>query len=371
MSHLQTSLPRLHRILLCVLSLLLAAVLLASCSSVQTTQTPLETQTVTDSAGRTVTLPKDVRRIAPSGAYAQIFLYTLCPDKMIGLSGAYSDTQKQYIQKKYWDLPVFGQFYNKNATMNLEAVIKAKPDVIIDMGEPKADIASDMDGLQEQTGIPVIFIEATMRSMADAYDKLGEILSLQARASELSSYLRNTLAFADACTAKVPEDKRVRVLYGSGEYGLSVMGKGSIHAEVLNAAGADNVAVLDRVSDSGGDTVSMEQVLSWAPDVVVLAPDGSYGDVLDDATWKNVPAVQTGRVYEIPLGPYSWLDRPPSVQRVLGVLWLGNLLYPDLYNFDMMQKTREFYKLFWRYDLTEAAARALLNNSTLKQAGAS
>jgi iron complex transport system substrate-binding protein len=326
-----------------------------------------ETRVFTDSAGRKTELPREIDRIAPSGAYAQIMLYTLCPEKLIGLSAPFSRNQKKYIDEGYWDLPVFGQFYGKNATMNFEEIIKAGPDVIIDIGEEKDGIAADMDGISGQTGIPVVFVEATLDTMADAYDTLGELLGVPERAAELSSYVRWALALAAETRAGIAAEDRVKVLFGNGEYGLEVAGAGSIHAETLDVAGAENVAVLDRVSGSGRDAVSVEQVLLWDPDVVILAPDSCYNDIFDDPQWADVGAVRRGAVYEIPMGPYSWLDRPPSVQRALGVLWLGNLLYPELYDMDMIAETQRFYALFWNYALTEDEARALLANSTLQR----
>jgi iron complex transport system substrate-binding protein len=343
-----------------ILALIVAALLLTSCGAPKKAAITGETQVFVDSAGRSVTLPATITKIAPSGAYAQIFLYTLCPEKLLGLSGAFSKKQKAYIDEKYWDLPVFGQFYGKNATMNFEEIIKVAPDVIIDIGEAKTGIAADMDGIQEQTGIPVIFVEATLQSTADAYDALGKVLGVEERAARLAAFSRETLELARRNAAAIPESERVGVLYGGGEYGLDVAGAGSVHAEVIDAVGATNVAVLGKVSDAGNDAVSIEQVLLWNPDAVILAPDSNYDDIFSDKTWADVGAVKRGAVYEIPTGPYSWLDRPPSVQRILGVLWLGNLLYPELYDYDIVEKTREFYALFWRYELTEAEAAAIL-----------
>ena len=77
-------------------------------------------------------------------------------------------------------------------------------------------------------------------------------------------------------------------------------------------------------------------------------------------------AVQQGRYYEIPGLPYDWMSSPPSVNRVLGIWWLGHLLYPELYDYDMVQVAREYYGLFWHYDLTEEEARQMLSRSTLK-----
>jgi len=42
---------------------------------------------------------------------------------------------------------------------------------------------------------------------------------------------------------------------------------------------------------------------------------------------------------------------------------LGNLLYPDVYKYDMAKETREFYKKFYHYDLTDEELTSLLKDS--------
>jgi len=353
-------LKRLLPILLCCAVLFGFA---AGCSATRAAKA--DTQAFTDSAGREVQVPAEITKIAPSGPYAQLILYTLCPDKLLGLSDPFTRIQKRYIDDKYGNLPIFGKLYGSGGTFNLEAIMKASPDVIIDMGERKAGIGADMDSVQSRTGIPVVFIEATIDTMADAYDALGRLLGMEGQAAELSGYIREVMAFAEDVKSKIPEDERPSVLYSQGEYGNEVNGKGSLHAEVLDYVGVKNAADMDSILASGGDEVSMEQIILWDPDVVVLAPDSNFREIYSDPLWAQVSAVKNRRVYEVPIGPYNWFDRPPSVQRVLGILWLGNLVYTEYYDFDMIEKTQEFYKLFFRYDLSGDEARELLANSTM------
>lgn len=51
------------------------------------------------------------------------------------------------------------------------------------------------------------------------------------------------------------------------------------------------------------------------------------------------------------------------MNRVLGIQWVANMLYPDRYDVDMMDVTEEFYKLFYEVDLTDEQAQELLGNS--------
>ena len=48
-----------------------------------------------DSAGRTVRLPKSIKRIIPAGPPAEALLYSLAPDTLAGLIEPWTDSQKQ------------------------------------------------------------------------------------------------------------------------------------------------------------------------------------------------------------------------------------------------------------------------------------
>lgn len=325
---------------------------------------PVEMRTITDSCGRQVEIPVDIRRIAPSGGYAQIMLYTICPEKLCALSSTPSKLQKTYLTQLDGDLPALGHFYGTANTISYEALLAADPDIIIDIGDYKDTIVEDLDTLQEETGIPVVFVEAPLEKMAEAYDLLGEILNEKARTDELAAYVREALDFAAEGKARLTDETRRSAVYVQGEYGLQVHGAGSTHAEVLEVVGVENVAVLEPISGGGGTEVSMEQMLLWNPEIVLISEDGNYDEIFDDELWQNAAALQTGQVYEVPKGPYNWLDQPPSVQRILGIYWLGKLIYPEWYDFDMVEKTREFYRLFWQCEISEEEARELLANST-------
>ena len=70
--------------------------------------------------------------------------------------------------------------------------------------------------------------------------------------------------------------------------------------------------------------------------------------------------VKNGKVYLVPSEPYSFIDNPPATNRLIGIYWLGNLLYPELYPVDIIEKTQEYYSLFYRYDLSREQAESIL-----------
>ena len=346
-----------------ILALLMPAAL-SGCAAPAARET-VPVRSFTDSAGRTVEIPEEISSIAPSGTYAQMFLITLCPDRLIGLSAALTRSQKVFLPESLAELPTFGQFYGGPGTVNYEAIIAAKPDVIIDIGEKKETIVEDMDGIQEKTGIPVIFLESSLANVPETYTTLGEVTGDTERAGELAEYCRGVLQNVSEITASLSEEEHVRVYSGDGEFGTEGSPAGSVHSEVMDLLGAVNVAQLSEYTASGKKEIPMEQILRWDPEVIFLTTDANYDEIYQDEKWSSVQAVRNHRVYEVPSAPYNWIDRPPSVQRILGLLWMGNLLYPERYDYDMAEKAREYYRLFYGYDLSRKEAEQLLANSTL------
>lgn len=82
-----------------------------------------------------------------------------------------------------------------------------------------------------------------------------------------------------------------------------------------------------------------------------------------DEKWSHISAVKNGRVYTMPNAPFAWCDRPPGVNRFLGVQWIANMLYPDRYDVDMVEEVKNFYSLLYWVDITDDDARELLGNS--------
>ena len=331
----------------------------------------VETVVFTDSAGRRVEVPKDITRVAPSGAVATMFLASVCPDYMVCISSTPSSGQYKYLDESLIKLPTTGQLYGSKSTINLEALLDAHPQVIIDLGDAKDGIAHDMDALQKQTKIPVVFIEADIPHMAAAFRSLGELLfERNERCEERAKYVEETLQLAAEGSAKVTDDERVSVMYTTGVSGLNTNAKGSTQAQVIDLIGADNAIVVEDVSNKGGgNTVNMEQLYNFDPDVVLFTSGSYYGKAAEDSSWRELRAVKNGDYYEIPCLPYNWMSNPPSLNMLLGVRWLGNLLYPRYYDYDMAKEAQRAYKLLWDYDLTDAEAAEMLSASTIKARG--
>ena len=328
----------------------------------------VETKTVKDDTGRNVEMPAQITAIAPSGATAQMLLMSIAPELLVGLSASPTRAQRPYFPEEMWYLPTFGQFYGSKSTLNMESLIAAEPQLIIDLGDRKLTILADMTSIQNQTGIPTIFFEADLPHMANAFRELGVILDREETTEEQAQFIERTLAMAEEKSAQIPEDERKTVMYSTGATGLAVNADESTQSQVIDLIGAKNAIIPDTVTNKGGGTtVSLESVYQIQPDIIVFMAGGPYNEV-EENEWSELEAVKNGNYYEIPNVPYCWLSSPPSVNMVLGVWWLGQLVYPDIYNdYDMVEIAQEFYDLFWHYELSEEEARELLSQSLFKE----
>ncbi|MDO4492300.1 MAG: ABC transporter substrate-binding protein [Clostridia bacterium] len=307
------------------------------------------TRTFTDSCGRAVEIPETITKVAVSGPLAQIVLFPLCADLFVGTASDWTKEATRFIPERYLSLPQLGQLYGGKGDLNPESLLASGAEIVIDIGEPKKSIREDMDNLTEQTGIPFVHIDAYTATMGDTYRMLGDLTGRTEKAETLAAYCDEIYARALDLGSKT---EKVSVLYLTG-IGQNVIAKGSYHAELLDMM-ADNLAVVESPSGKGtGNEVSPEQLLLWDPAVLLVAP-GAYEQILGDPVITELTAVRNGFCYEVPNGPYNWMGFPPSVQRLLGVLWLGTLLYPETVDYDLFTEVHRYFALFYEHDLTEA-----------------
>ena len=319
--------------------------------------TKSETFVYTDSLGREITLPRDITRVAPSGNVAQLAIYAVAPEKMVGWSSKISGDAMKTFLPDVAKLPVFGAFYGKKANLNKEALIAADPQVVIDVGEIKGSaesMAKQLDELSAEIGIPVVFVEGYLKNTGDMFRSIGKILGKEAEAETLAAYSEKALEMA----AKNHDSVNKSIYYSSSQDGLAAIETGSFHGELIEVVGAENV-VPATFSGSNG-TTSLENLLLWNPDVILLSNKDAYDNALSDKAWGELDAVKNGSIYLIPSSPYSFIDSPPATNRIIGIYWLGSVLAPDAYNVDIEKEVRDYYSLFYHKSLSDEELRTIL-----------
>ena len=279
-------------------------------------------RSVRDAAGRTAVLPARVGLVFPAGPPAAILLHTLAPDLLPGWpSRPPSPAEAAYLPPGAAALPEVGRLTGRDNTANLEAVVALRPDLVLDYGSLGRTYASLADRVQEQTGIPTLLLDGALPRIPDTYRLLGSILdraaAAQVRAMSSEHILNDAREAATLLTAR----GRPRVLYLRGPRGEQTGLAGSINTEIVEFSGAENVAAA--ALGSGGLTpVSPEQALAWDPDWVIAQHPGFPEHARRDPAWRTLRAVREDRLALVPALPFGWVDFPPSVNRLLGLLWL-------------------------------------------------
>jgi iron complex transport system substrate-binding protein len=297
-----------------------------------------------------------------------IFIYTLAPDRLVGWNHRPTPTELAYMTPAARELPVLGGWFGKNGTANLETLLASAPDIILSVGSLSATDHAFADRIQSQTGIPVVMADSALEACPEVYALLGRLLKLPERAATLAAYTRERFRRISDLSASIPERKRVRFYYAEGLKGLETDSETSRHTESFRVAGGCNVCQIPKESGFGRSLVSMEQILLWQPEAIFIGRDkkddlSAAPKWLYDRQWRALPAFRQRRIYQVPVAPFDWMDRPPSVNRIIGIQWAFYCLYPDRADYDMISEMRHFYKLFYHYDLSFVEAEKLLQNS--------
>jgi len=325
--------------------------LLAGLSAALVAPRPASAATVSDAAGRVVPVPAKVARVFPAGPPAAILLYTLAPHLLIGWPRANRPEECAYMLPEICARPEVGRITGRGNTANLETVLAQKPDLILDVGSTSATFVSLADRVQEQTGIPYALLDGRFAAIGATYRALGELTGRAEDADKLARYADDTLKIILGRVEPIEKAAQPRVYYARGPRGVATGLGGSINVETIELI-SRNVA---GETQGGLANVSIEQILIWNPEVIVTIDQEFAATVRKDPSWASVKAVRENRVHLSPKMPFGWVDFPPSVNRLIGLWWLGKILYPDRFPEDLRALTRDFYTRF--YHVTPSSAQ--------------
>lgn len=308
--------------------------------------------TVTDGAGSVVALPPDVARVAIVGAVPIIssFLLALGKGETI-VSGVppFSQTKRhKYLRAlvpSIFERPVA---QGPAADPNFEVLRAIRPDRVITMDRSVAELLDD-EGFQTLvlTGREPEDVKATIAL-------LGEVFEVRPRAERYIQYFDNTIKRIDAITAAIPNEQRPKVLFCS----MKSMSRPHQTADWwIRKAGGLSVAGPELPMKNQG--ISLEQLVAWDPDVLVVNTQNEIDQVYSNERLKAIKAVQTKRVYTVPVGVHTWHR---TVEQPLALLWAAKTFFPQQFvALDLMAETKRFYSEFFDYRLTDEQASEILS----------
>lgn len=321
----------------------------------------LNAQIYEDMLGTKIEIKK-VEKIHAATPTLLYSLYAIDKDKIAGLNFPFNEDEAKYLDKKIVNLPVLGGWFGQGRVPNSEMILQTKPDVILlsdstkKMGEEK--IKSSLGNID----IPFFYIKAnTLEELVSSFSHIGKLVDKEKRAKELENYGNESLNLAKEIAKKVY--KKPKVYYAEGNNGLLTDCNTSIHSELINLASGDNVHKCQTTNSFGRESINFEQVLNYNPEIILVYEKEFYKKIYKDKKWQLIDAVKNKKVYFLPKGPFSWFDRPPSFMRLLGLKYVISILHPDLYELDIYEESKKFYKLFLDLDLDDSQIDDILGKN--------
>lgn len=323
---------------LCLRAVLVAALVLAVCGVA-----PTRAEEFTDSAGRLVNIPPRVTKVMAADPAADVLIYVLAPKKLAGWSGA-----PRHLPERH---PFSGPLAAANPMTDVPMVNRVHPDLIIDCTPPTPERVAFADQISKATGVPYILIDNSFSRTPTMLRVVGRLLDVAARGDDLAGEAEHAINALRGRLLIQPATERPRVYYARR---ANTPEPDAVAAAAFDAAGA-----LNMVTPLGSSLVMPPQLRAWNPDVIIVEDRADYAAILRAPAWRGLTAVRNKKVFLEPSEPFGWVDDPPGVNRLIGLYWLSQVLYPGNAQDDLRTVLADFYDKFYGIKLTDAQIEAI------------
>ncbi len=324
-----------------------------------------EVITVTDCIGRQVKVPADVNRIAclyaftgyvttmlgrgedivaiNNGLSRDVLLNTVCPG--IG------DNLIPYIHR----------------SINIEELVKTDPDIVFikgDTGRNKAEVEK-----LEKFNLPYVVIEFNnIQEQQQAILVIGQALGEDEKAQRYNEYYQDCIERVQSRVNDISDQDKIRLYHAVNE-ATRTDTRDSLSADWTKRIGVINVSVGEplRLID-GSNYASLEQILLWNPDVIIVNESGVADYILSNSQWAPLNAVKEKKVYQMPIGISRW-GHPGGIETPLGLLWTAKTVYPERFkDLDIRDEAQNYYRKFFNYQVSDEMLDMILTGKDMRKA---
>ena len=299
--------------------------------------------TVTDQAGREVTLTEEPQRLV-SGYYISTSLLIALglEEKLVGIEAkAGSRPIYSLSAPALLELPNVGSAKE----FDLEGCAALEPDLVILPVKLK-----EAAGTLEELGFPVLLVNPENQEL------LTEMIQIIGKAAGRETQAQTLLDFTAAQEERLEgllsgADTPSVYLAGNSSL-LSTAGSAMYQSDLISRAGGINAAA--EIEDTYWAEIDYEQLLHWNPEYIILASDADYTveEVLSDPNLKDCAAVISENVYQMPGRAEAWDSPVPG--GILGIVWLSSILHPDLCpESDSASIIEDYYETFYGFSYSE------------------
>jgi iron complex transport system substrate-binding protein len=311
-----------------------------------------------DDAGRAVTMQPRVTRVFAAAGPAEVLLHTLAPEMLVGRNRVPAGAALEFFPPAYRKPLLIRRLPELNDATGDAELRALQPDLYVDYGTVDKDYIAVVNAVQQRTGIPGIILDGALERIPETYRRLGTAMGVRERGEHLGAsaqrilekYRKSLSANGSAPRVYLACSGDVVVPCYSDERG----------GEVLAWLGGINVAGSSASAPMRPMTIA--EIRTLDPDLLIVhgAAEGA-ARLRSNPEWKAVPAVAQGRVFGWPDLPYSWGSRPPSVNRLAGLIWLAAVASnrsPNAVSDDI----RVFFEEFYHVRLTDTQLQTLLGS---------
>jgi iron complex transport system substrate-binding protein len=317
------------------------------------------TRSITDRIGRTVKVPLEPKRIAcffgPS--YEKVFLLGLA-DKVAVMSIRYPPWA-QKLNPNLEKVPLMPSYSDPDVERILELGIDlvfywAFPQQIEKMSAAGIPVVCLLSGSKLPTSL-----EEYIKEYKKEIRLYGEVLGDKPReiADAYCTYYDKRIRKVLSITSKIPVSQRPKVYYISGRNVFGTQGRYSLGHWLVEMAGG--IFAAKDLTQYMVD-VSMEQIIAWNPDVIVVGGLTSPDAIKTDSRWQEIKAVKEKKIYTAPEGVFIWGHGSSEV--FLFVMYLAKILHPDKFReLNLEQEVKDYYAQFYHYNLNNDEVNRILN----------
>jgi iron complex transport system substrate-binding protein len=279
-----------------------------------------------DSAGRMVFVEKPFSRIISLyPAHTENLFFLGMEKEIIGVSRGddYPDGVENKTRYSVHDGP--------------EKFLAAKPDLIL--VRPMIDHGyAPLIKRLEQFGIAVVSLQPSdVDEMFVYWQILGRLTGKESQARDMVEYFRKSVDKIHSLVEGIEEKNRKKVYFEAVHSKMKTFSPGSMPVFALKTAGGINVA-------SGANSVrgtniayfGKERILSLAEQIdVYLAQQGAMNNSTKEMIQKEpgfsvIKAVREDKIYLVD----EKLVSRPTMRLLWGIVMIGEILYPDIFNDD-------------------------------------
>lgn len=206
-------------------------------------------------------------------------------DKVVGVSTV-DDYPKEVKDKKQFDA----------MKLNKEALLKAKPDLILAHESQKSTDGKVLNGLKD-SGVKVVYVKDA-QSIDEMYETFKQVGKVTGKEKEANALVKETKNNIKKVVNSVPKDAKSQKVFMevSSEPEIYTAGKNTFFDDMLKQLKAKNsFSNLD-----GWQKVSKEAIIKKNPDVMISTmgiSEKDYQQIIDKrGGFESLNAVQKGRI---------------------------------------------------------------------------